>query len=232
MTVVQNRPAYAISATSQRFVLLGPPGSGKGTQALALVQRFGIAHISGGDMLRAEVRRQTAPGLQVRALMAAGKLVPDWLMVGLIEARLSRRDAAAGFLLDGFPANLCQAQALTGLLERQGQPLAAVLLLELAQEEILHRLSLRRSCPACGRSYHLQANAPLRFGYCDVDDTMLVQRDDDTRSAMQTRLAIYREQTTPVLDYFRERGVLRRVDASGTPAEVLEQVLKLTGREA
>ena len=197
-----------------RIVLIGPPGAGKGTQAAVLKERYSLAHISTGDMLREEVRRQSPLGSQARALIAAGKLVPDALILDMMAQRLQQPDVSRGFLLDGFPRSRTQAQALVSLLSSQKQPLHTVVQLDLQDEEIIRRLCLRRSCPACGRVYHLQSNAPAQAGICDADGSALVHREDDNEATIRTRLAVFHEQTEPVIDYFRSIGLLQRVDAS------------------
>lgn len=173
-----------------------------------------MAHVSTGDMLREEVRRQSPLGIQAKALMAAGKLVPDALILEMMAQRLQQPDVSRGFLLDGFPRSQVQAQALVSMLAVQQQPLHTVVQLDLQDEEIVRRLSLRRSCPACGRVYHLQTKPPTLHGLCDADGSALVHREDDNEVTIRTRLAVFHEQTEPVIDYFRSIGLLQRVDAS------------------
>lgn len=199
---------------SLRLVLIGPPGAGKGTQASALQQRYGLAHISTGDMLREQVRQQSPLGLQAKSLMAAGKLVPDALILEMMGQRFQQADLARGFLLDGFPRSRAQAQALVSLLAAQNQPLHSVIQLDLPDHEIVRRLCLRRSCAACGRVYHLESNQPVEAGYCDADGSALVHREDDNESTIRTRLGVFHEQTEPVIEYFRTIGLLHRLDAS------------------
>jgi adenylate kinase len=208
-----------------RLVLIGPPGAGKGTQAMVLKERYGLAHISTGDMLREEVRRQSPLGLQARALMASGQLVPDALILDLMAQRLQRPDVARGFLLDGFPRSCAQGQALLSTLAELKQPLHAVIQLELGDEEIVRRLSLRRSCPGCGRVYHLQTNPPTLHGVCDADGAALQHREDDNEQTIRARLAVFHEQTQPVIEFFRSRGMLRTLDAS-LPIEHLQHLME------
>lgn len=208
-----------------RLILIGPPGAGKGTQAAKLRERYGLAHISTGDMLREEVRRQSPLGLEARSLMAAGKLVPDPLILAMMEVRLAQPDVARGFMLDGFPRSRAQAEQLLPLLVRRQQPLQAVVQLELDDEEIVRRLCLRRSCPACGRVYHLQSQPPQKSGLCDADGRELVHREDDNESTIRTRLAVFHEQTVPVVQFFERRGLLWKVDAS-RPIEHVEHMLE------
>jgi len=214
-----------------RLILIGPPGAGKGTQAAKLHQRFGLAHISTGDMLREEVQRQTPAGRQAQALMAAGQLVSDGLIFSMIEARLARPDVAHGFLLDGFPRSQAQAQQLLALLSRQQQRLHAVIQLLLDDEEIVRRLCLRRSCPQCGRIYHIQNLPPQQAGLCDADGSPLIHRADDNETTIRTRLAVFHQQTVPVVDFFRRRGLLHTIDAS-RPIEHVEHLVEQCLQEA
>jgi len=208
-----------------RLVLIGPPGAGKGTQAAALKQRYGLAHISTGDMLREQVRLQSPQGLQAKSLMAAGKLVPDSLILDMMGQRLQQPDLARGFLLDGFPRSRAQAQALVSLLAAQNQPLHSVIQLELPDEEIVRRLCLRRSCAACGRVYHLENNPSVQAGYCDADGSALVHREDDNEGTIRTRLGVFHEHTQPVVEFFRAIGLLHRLDAS-LPIEHVEHLVE------
>ncbi len=208
-----------------RLILIGPPGAGKGTQAAVLKDRYALAHISTGDMLREEVRRQSPLGLQAKTLMAAGRLVPDALILDMMAQRLQQPDVSRGFLLDGFPRSRAQAEALVSRLAAHNQPLHSVVQLDLQDEEIVRRLCLRRSCPACGRVYHLQSNAPIAAGYCDADGSALVHREDDNEATIRTRLAVFHEQTEPVIEFFRSVGLLQRVDAS-LPIEHVEHLIE------
>lgn len=214
-----------------RIVLIGPPGAGKGTQSSVLKQRYALAHISTGDMLREEVRRQSPLGTQAKALMAAGKLVPDSLILDMMAQRLQQSDVSRGFLLDGFPRTRAQAEALVARLAAHDQPLHTVVQLELEDEEIVRRLCLRRSCPACGRVYHLQSNAPILDGTCDTDSSALVHREDDNEATIRTRLAVFHEQTEPVVDFFRSIGLLQRLDAS-LPIEHVEHLVERLVQQA
>ena len=208
-----------------RLILIGPPGAGKGTQAARLRERYGLAHISTGDMLREEVRRQTPRGLEARELMSAGNLVPDSMILAMMESRLHQSDAARGFMLDGFPRSRNQAQELVRMLARQEQNLHLVIQLDLDDEEIVQRLGLRRSCPQCGRVYHLSSLPPRETGLCDADGAQLVHREDDNEATIRHRLAVFHEQTEPVLEFFDSHyGLLRKVDASRPIEHVEHQV--------
>lgn len=203
-----------------RLILLGPPGAGKGTQAARVAARFGVPHVATGDMLRAARDSGTELGNEARAYMDRGELVPDELMLGLLRERLSREDAAEGFLLDGFPRNLSQAEALDGILSQVGQDIDAVISIEVPDEEIVERISGRRSCPDCGRVYHLTSNPPAVDELCDADGTKLEQRADDKADVVLERLRVFHSQTKPLIAFYADRGLLKVVDGVGPVAEV------------
>jgi adenylate kinase len=196
-------------------MFLGPPGAGKGTQAAILARELGVPHLSTGDMLRAAVAAQTPLGREADGHMRAGRLVPDGLVLGILEARLREPDARNGFLLDGFPRTVVQAEALARL-----TPLDAVVYFAIPSERLTERLGGRWTCPKCQTAYHAVHRPPRRPGRCDLDGTELVQRPDDRPEAVATRLRVYQEQTAPLLEYYRARGSLRSVDADGSPEEV------------
>ena len=198
-----------------RIVFLGPPGAGKGTQAVGIATWLGVPHLSTGDLLRAAVSAKTPLGLQADGFMREGKLVPDDLVLGLIEQRLKAPDAQAGFLFDGFPRTRVQAEALTRI-----TPLDRVIFFEIREDVLVERLTQRRNCPKCGTVYNLSTAPPHRAGVCDRDGTPLIHRNDDRPDAVATRLRAYHEQTAPLLGYYRERKLLRPIDATGTPNEV------------
>jgi adenylate kinase len=198
-----------------RIVLLGAPGSGKGTQSQRLVQRFGIPQISTGDLLRSAVARATPLGIAAKDAMQAGKLVDDSIVLGMIRERLSQPDTGAGFILDGFPRNIAQANALDVLLTDVGQPLSAVVLLEVDNRELTRRIAGRRSCPVCGTVYNIYSmtlGSDLRCTKCS-DHPPLVQRPDDNEETVIQRLHVYDQQTRPLIDYYRGKGLLRTIDA-------------------
>jgi adenylate kinase len=198
-----------------RIVLLGAPGSGKGTQSQRLVQRFGIPQISTGDLLRSAVKRGTPLGIAAKDAMQAGKLVDDSIVLGMIRERLAQADTAGGFILDGFPRNLAQANALDAMLREVGQPLTAVVLLEVDNVELTRRIAGRRSCPNCGTVYNIYSmplGSALRCTNC-AERPVLVQRPDDNEETVVHRLRVYDEQTRPLVEYFRSKKLLRTIDA-------------------
>jgi len=197
-----------------RIVLLGPPGSGKGTQASALQKRRGIPHIASGDILRANVRDDTQLGRQARPSMDRGDLVPDALILDMMAQRLSQPDAGDGYILDGFPRTVAQAEALEQRLEQIGRELDAVIYLSVPEAEILRRLSGRRTCPACNAVYHVDTMPPQRAGVCDACGAELVQRQDEKPDVIRKRLEVYTEQTQPLLLFYRERSLLHEIDGT------------------
>lgn len=198
-----------------RIILLGPPGAGKGTQAIRIAEAFDIPHISTGDILRANVREGTELGTVARRYMDAGDLVPDDLIVRMVGERLTDPDAADGFLFDGFPRTVPQAQALEELLVERDTPLDVVLRLAIDQDEIVRRLTGRRSCTTCGAVFHVVHNPPTTPGVCDNCGGSLVQRDDDREDVVLNRLEVYRTQTEPLEHFYWERGLLRDVEGVG-----------------
>jgi adenylate kinase len=207
-----------------RIVFLGPPGVGKGTQAARLSKQLGIPHLSTGDLLRAAVKAGTPLGKEAQGHMDAGRLVPDDLVLRILTERLASPDANAGFLLDGYPRNLAQAERLRSI-----TPLDGVLSFELPTPVLVERLAGRRICPKCQTVYNVVTQPPRVPARCDKDGTELVQRPDDLPEAIQTRLAVYREQTAPLLGYYEKAGLLHAVDASGTPDAVSLRVRHAIG---
>jgi adenylate kinase len=203
------------------LILLGPPGAGKGTQADRLQSDFALVHVSTGDMLRAQVAEGTELGEEAQRYMTAGKLVPDEVIIGMITSRIGVDDARDGFLLDGFPRNEAQAQALGQALEGLERRLTAALLIEVPDQEVVRRLGGRRVCVKNPTHiYHVEFDPPKREGICDQDGSRLVQRDDDQEETIRTRLEVYHAQTKPLIGYYEEQGLLRRFDGSRTPNEV------------
>jgi len=208
-----------------RLVLLGAPGSGKGTQSQRLVASHGVPQVSTGDLLRDAVARATPLGLAAKATMDAGKLVDDAVVLGMIRDRLSQPDAERGFILDGFPRNVAQADSLAALLAEMGQPLDAVVLLEVDREALFQRLTGRRTCRTCSRVFNVYTNPHVRSVDCPPDqDCELFQRPDDTEATIGRRLEVYEAQTRPLVEYYRERGLLKVVDAEGELDTVLARL--------
>jgi adenylate kinase len=212
------------------LILLGPPGAGKGTQAKLLVAELGIPHISTGDMFRDHIARNTELGQKVKAITAAGQLVTDEVTNALVKDRLSRADVAPGFILDGYPRTVPQAEYLDGLLRSLGRKLDRVVSYEVAEEMVVERISGRRSCPKCGAVYHVTQNPPKKTGICDKEGAELVQRPDDKPENVRVRLAEYGTKTEPLKRYYREKGALSEVDGVGTTEGILAATKKLLGK--
>ncbi|MGH8177569.1 MAG: adenylate kinase [Steroidobacter sp.] len=206
-----------------RIVLLGAPGSGKGTQAQRLQAKYAVPQASSGDLLRDAVARGTELGLKAKAVMDAGRLVSDDIVLGLIRDRLNRPDAAEGFILDGFPRNIDQANSLSKLLAELGQPLDAVLLLDVRKETLMRRLAGRRICPKCGTVYNVHSMAPGATG-CARDGAELYQRPDDKEEVIGKRLEVYEQQTRPLVEHYSARGLLRVIAGEGELDEVFERM--------
>jgi adenylate kinase len=206
------------------LILLGPPGAGKGTQAALLTEDFGLPHIATGDILRAAREAGTELGRSAKKFMDAGELVPDSVVIGVILERLGDDDARDGFLLDGFPRTIDQADALGGQLEEGGRRLTAVLLIEAPDEMVIQRISGRRVCRKEGHVYHVDFNPPKHADRCDIDGSELDQRADDAEATVRNRLSVYHQQTEPLIDYYDELGLLRRFDGTRTPAQVHDHI--------
>lgn len=209
------------------LVLFGPPGAGKGTQAQFIVERFGVPQISTGDMLRAAVKAQSPLGLKAKAIMDEGGLVPDDVVLGIVRERLAQTDCASGFVLDGFPRTIPQAEALGSILAEMGKSIDHVVSLDVDNGEIVKRLSGRRTCSACGKVYHV-LNAPSRLpGVCDVCGGSLQQREDENEATVVNRLAVYDQQTAPLKAYYENSGFLRHVNGCGAIQEIQRQIVAL-----
>jgi len=216
--------------TFMNLIFLGPPGAGKGTQAKKLCADFGIPQVSTGDILREAVRQGTELGKQAKPLMDAGKLVPDELVVAIVKERLAAADCAKGFVLDGFPRTIPQAEALDVALAQLGKKIDAVVSLTVPESTLVERISGRRSCPKDGSVYHVTQNPSKREGACDVCGTPLIQRDDDKEDKVKARLEAFTRQTAPLKSFYTERGVLKDVDGVGSPDGIYEQIRKSIGR--
>jgi adenylate kinase len=206
------------------LILLGPPGAGKGTQSARLTEDFGLPHISTGDILRKAVAEETELGRAAAKFMEAGELVPDDVIIGVILERLEDDDARDGFLLDGFPRTIEQADALASELEKLDRRLTTTLLIDVPDDEVVRRLSGRRVSRKTGRVYHIEYDPPKHADRCDIDGSQLIQRKDDEESTVRKRLAVYHKQTAPLIDYYDERGLLRRFDGTRGPSEVHDHI--------
>jgi adenylate kinase len=209
------------------LILIGPPGAGKGTQAERLREDFSLPFISTGEMLREHVKDESDLGKAAKAHMASGGLVPDELILAMAAERLDADDTQDGFILDGFPRTNAQAEALEDQLQREGRRITAALLLEVPDAEIIKRIAGRRVCSKSGHNYHVDYDPPKHEGVCDQDGSTLIQRDDDRPEVVQKRLSVYHEQTAPLVEFYDERGLLRRVDGTRTPAEVHDHIRAL-----
>jgi adenylate kinase len=206
-------------------VFLGPPGAGKGTQAIKVSEKYDLPMVSTGDMLREAVAAGSPLGAKVKSIMESGDLVDDETMAAVVEDRLAKPDCARGVLLDGFPRTAPQARSLDPLLSRIGlAPVGLVLMLDVDEDEVVRRISGRRSCPKCGANYHVTFKPPQSDGICDECGAELIQRADDEENVVRERLAVYRQMTEPLVDYYRDRGVLVEVDGSGTIDEIFGRV--------
>lgn len=216
--------------TAERnLILLGAPGAGKGTQAQRLATRFGIPQISTGDMLRAARREGTPLGKKAESFMTAGKLVPDEVVIGLVEERLRQPDAKAGFILDGFPRTIPQAEALDAVLQKLGRKQLRVIDVQVPEQVLVERLGGRLSCPKDGASYHVKFTPPKKDNVCDVCGTALVTRADDKPEAIAQRLREYHEKTAPLVSYYKSKSVLRTVDGVGELEVVLDRIVRALG---
>jgi adenylate kinase len=212
------------------LILLGPPGAGKGTQAKRLEQQHGLTQVSTGDMLRAEVKSGSEVGLQAKAIMERGDLVPDAIIIAMLAAQVSRPDATKGFILDGFPRTVPQAEALDLMLAEKGVPLDHVIELRVRDEEMVARISGRYSCAKCGEGWHDQFKQPKHAGVCDAcGGTEFTRRADDRAETVAARLAAYHRQTAPLLPYYAARGILRAVDGMAAMDRVYSDIEKIIG---
>ena len=220
-------PAPSSSTTNSRqlnLILFGPPGAGKGTQAARLRTDFQLPYIATGDMLRANVKEGTPLGLEAKRYMDAGELVPDGLILAMAAERLQEDDAEDGFILDGFPRTLEQARALDRQLADLRRRVTAALLIDVPDEDVVRRLSGRRMCVKAGHNYHVEFDPPKHDNVCDQDGSRLVQRDDDKPEVIENRLRVYHEQTEPLVDYYDQQGLMRRIDGTRGQSEVHDHI--------
>ena len=207
-----------------KFVFLGAPGAGKGTQASVVAEKFGLAHISTGDIFRENIRNETELGLKVKAIMDEGKLCPDDLTIELVRDRISQDDCSKGIILDGFPRTIAQAEAFEKVLEESGDRLDAVIDIDIADEEVVRRMSGRRICKDCGESFHVMFNPPKAEGVCDKCGGELYIRKDDEEATVLNRLVEYHKNTEPLIEFYGKRDLLRKVDGSLPISEVTKEI--------
>jgi len=212
-----------------RLVLLGAPGAGKGTQAKKLIEKYGMPQISTGDLLRAAVAAGSDLGKEAKSFMDKGELVPDSVVLGMVEERLHQDDCKDGYILDGFPRNTAQAGALDQMLDKLGMPLDAALSVNVPLEDLMKRLTGRRTCKGCGQMYNIYFSAPSVEGECDKCGGELYQRDDDQEATIQKRLQVYQEQTAPLIDYYSGKGILKSVGGTGGIDEIFDNVVATLG---
>jgi adenylate kinase len=208
-----------------RLVLLGPPGAGKGTQARILENKLHVPQIASGDLLRTAVRNQTTLGLQAKTFMDTGALVPDGLVLGMIEERLNQTDAQGGFILDGFPRTVAQAEVLGSILARRYETLDKVVAITVPDEEIVKRISGRRTCRSCGAMYHVVYEPPRNVNVCDKCKGELYQREDDAEATVRARLQVYASSTRPLLEYYGRSQLLAEIDGIGRPEEIEHRIM-------
>ncbi|UDV05622.1 adenylate kinase [Staphylococcus pseudintermedius] len=209
------------------IILMGLPGVGKGTQASEIIKKYPIPHISTGDMFRKAIKDETELGKEAKSYMDRGELVPDEVTVGIVKERISEDDAKKGFLLDGFPRTIEQAEALNSILEELGRTIDAVVNIEVPEEELMNRLTGRRICETCGTTYHLVFNPPKVEGICDIDGGKLYQREDDNPETVANRLEVNVKQSKPILEFYNQKGLLKNIDGSKHIDEVTSDVIEI-----
>ena len=209
------------------IILMGLPGAGKGTQASEIVKKFPIPHISTGDMFRKAIKDETDLGKKAKSYMDRGELVPDEVTVGIVKERISEDDAKKGFLLDGFPRTIDQAESLNQIMSELDREIDAVINIEVPEEELMNRLTGRRICEKCGTTYHLVFNPPKVDGICDIDGGKLYQREDDNPETVSNRLSVNVKQSKPILEYYNNKGVLKNIDGSKDIDEVTDDVIDI-----
>ncbi|MFZ3137115.1 MAG: adenylate kinase [Thermodesulfovibrionales bacterium] len=212
-----------------RIVLLGAPGAGKGTQAKILIEKYGVPQISTGDLLRAAVAAGTALGKEAKSYMDKGELVPDSVVLGMVEERLKQDDCKKGYILDGFPRNTAQAEALDKMLASLNMSLTAALSVDVPFEDLMKRLTGRRTCKACGQMYNMYFKAPAKEAVCDKCSGELFQRDDDKEATIKKRLEVYTAQTEPLIGYYKNKGIVKSVSGTGSIDEIFKKVTEVLG---
>ena len=212
-----------------KIVMLGAPGAGKGTQAKKIAGKYGIPHVSTGDIFRANIKNGTKLGMQAKAYMDAGNLVPDEITIGMLLDRIHQEDCEKGYVLDGFPRTIPQAESLTAALKERGESIDYAIDVDVPDENIIRRMSGRRACLSCGATYHIVYNAPKKEGVFDQCGEPLVLRDDDKPETVQNRLNVYHRQTQPLIDYYKKEGVLAQVDGTQDMEQVFQDIVKILG---
>ena len=213
-----------------KALLMGPPGAGKGTQAVVLAEKLGIPHISTGDMFRKAVKEETALGMEAKRYMDSGQLVPDEVTIGIVRERLAAADCAGGFLLDGFPRTVFQAEALDGIMNDMKTKLDVALNIDVDAEALIGRITGRRMCRKCGTPYHVTFSPSKTEGVCDACGGELYQRDDDKEETVRKRLEVYNAQTLPLIEYYRKQGIIADIDGNQPMEAVTEAIMKAIGR--
>ena len=212
-----------------KIIMLGAPGAGKGTQAKKIAEKYGIPHISTGDIFRANIKGGTELGMKAKSYMDQGQLVPDDVTIGMLLDRISEADCAGGYVLDGFPRTIHQAESLTAALEKRGETMDYAVDVDVPDESIVTRMGGRRACLKCGATYHIMFNPPKAEGVCDSCQEALVLRDDDKPETVQKRLRVYHDQTQPLIDYYKKQGILVTVDGTKELNEVFRDIVAVLG---
>lgn len=213
-----------------KIILLGPPGAGKGTQAKSISNKYSIPHISTGDIFRKNISENTPLGIEAKSYMDNGQLVPDEVTINMVKDRLQQEDCKQGYLLDGFPRTVSQAEALQDFLDSRNESLDTALLIEVPRDFILERMTGRRVCPSCGASYHIKFN-PAANGKCELCGSDVVQRKDDTEETVKERLDVYEKQTQPLIDFYKDKNLLSTVDGTQAINKVFESICKVLGNK-
>ncbi|WP_010295293.1 adenylate kinase [Clostridium senegalense] len=212
-----------------KIILLGPPGAGKGTQAKSISNKYSIPHISTGDIFRKNISEKTPLGIEAKSYIDKGQLVPDKLTIDIVQDRLEHEDCKNGFLLDGYPRTVSQAEALKNFLSEKGEKLDTALLIDVQKEFIIDRMTGRRVCPDCGASYHVKFNPTKVEGECDICGSVVIQRADDTESTVKDRLDVYETQTQPLIEYYKNQGLLSTVDGTQSIDDVFKDICGVLG---
>ena len=227
--ITGGNPWYLERGKGMKIIMLGAPGAGKGTQAKKIAQKYEIPHISTGDIFRANIKNGTELGKKAKTYMDQGLLVPDELTVDLVIDRVNQEDCKNGYILDGFPRTIPQAESLDAALAKMGQKVDYAINVEVPDENIINRMSGRRACVGCGATYHIKYNPPKTVGICDACGEKLILRDDDKPETVQKRLGVYHDQTQPLIDYYGKAGVLKEVDGTVDMEEVFQAIVNILG---